>query len=93
VLDDAGRGSMLVYMNRITVRAWAAPPLLALSTVLVAASTQPDRVYERIYRHLGPAGGLGVMLAALFAISALVGIVIMLLFALREINRSGPHTR
>ena len=93
LLDDGPRGPILVYMKRIALRGLARPPLLALSTVLAAAAMQPDRVYERIHQDLGPAAGLGVTLAALFAVSTMVGIVIMLLFALREINRSGPHTR
>jgi hypothetical protein len=84
---------MLVYMKQIAVRGRATRPLLALSTALAATVMQPDRVYERIRHHLGPAGDLGVLLAALFAVSAMVGIVVMLLFALREINRSRPHTR
>jgi hypothetical protein len=80
-------------MERIDVRGVATTLALALSLVADSAAAQPDRMYEHMQKDLGPAAGLGVMLAALFAVSALVGIVIMLLFSLREINRTGPRTR
>jgi hypothetical protein len=59
---------------------------LVLSSFTSVAAAQPQDRYD-----LDAAAQAGVVLATIFAISALVGILIMLLFALREIHKTGPR--